>query len=288
MRVFLLGATGSIGSAVLQELIRRGHAVVALARSEESAAKIAAAGAEVIRGDIARPGSWVDALPSIDAAIHMACDFASPMEEIDRGLLDRLLPPLAALPGRVRFIYTGGCWLYGATGDRLATEASPFDPLPAFAWMVPHLQRVLADGAIHGNVIHPAMVHDGHAGGVFRRFAADAEAGRPIHLVGSEAVRWPLVHRDDVAQLYALVLERAPPAESYLGIADEGIPVGRIARSFSDQTRIVSAEDIARELGEWARGYGCDQRLSGAKARRELGWTPTRHPLNPAREITTV
>lgn len=75
---------------------------------------------------------------------------------------------------------------------------------------------------------------------------------------------------------------------SYLGIADEGIPVGRIARSFSDQTRIVSTEDIAHELGEWARGYGCDQRLSGAKARRELGWTPTRHPLNPAREITTV
>ena len=288
MRVFLLGATGSIGSAVLQALIGRGHAVVALARSEASAAKIAAAGAQAIRGDIADPEAWVGALPPIEAAIHMACDFASTMADIDRLLLDRLLPALAAQPGCVRFIYTGGCWLYGATGDRLASEDSPFDPLPTFAWMVPHLQRVLADAAIHGNVIHPAMVHDGHTGGVFRRFAADAEAGRPIRVVGSEAVRWPLVHRDELAQLYALVLEHAPPGESYLGVADEGVPVGHIARGFSDKTRIVSADDIAHELGEWARGYGCDQRLSSAKARRELGWRPTSHPLKPAREITTV
>lgn len=288
MHVFLLGATGSIGSAVLQVLIGRGHAVVALARSDTSAAKIEAAGAEAIRGDIASPEAWIGALPPIEAAIHMACDFASPMAQIDRRLLDHLLPALAAQPVRTRVIYTGGCWLYGATGDVVADEDSPFDPLPAFAWMVPHLRRVLADDAIHGNVIHPAMVHDGHSGGVFRRFAADAEAGRPIRVVGSEAVRWPLVDRDALAQLYALALERAPPGESYLGVADEGVPVGQIARGFSGTTEIVSADHIALELGDWARGYGCDQRLSGAKARRELGWTPTHHPLNPAREITTV
>ncbi|MCX7362907.1 MAG: NAD-dependent epimerase/dehydratase family protein [Alphaproteobacteria bacterium] len=276
MRVFLLGATGSIGSAVLQELLRRGHAVVALARSDASAARIAAAGARAIRGDIASPETWVAVLPPLDAAIHMACDFASAMGEIDRRLLDRLLPALAAQPDRVRFLYTGGCWLYGATGDRLASEDSPFDPLPAFAWMVPHLQRVLADTAIHGNVVHPAMVHDGHEGGVLRRFAVEAKAGRPARIVGNESVRWPLVHCDDLAELYALVLERAPPGESYLGVADEGVPVGRIARRFSDEVEIVSADEIARELGEWARGYGCDQRLSGAKARRELGWVPTR------------
>lgn len=276
MRVFLLGATGSIGSAVLQVLVGRGHAVVALARSDTAAAKIEAAGAQAIRGDITSPEAWIGALPPIEAAIHMACDFASPMAEADRVLLDRLLPALASQPGRVRFIYTGGCWLYGATGDVVASEDSPFDPLPAFAWMVPHLHRVLADAAIHGNVIHPAMVHDGHAGGVFRRFAADAEAGRPIRVVGSDAVRWPLVHRDDLAQLYALVLEGAPPGESYLGVADEGVPVGQIARGFPGKTGIVSADEIARELGEWARGYGCDQCLSGAKARRTLDWTPTR------------
>lgn len=288
MRVFLLGATGSIGSAVLQVLIQRGHTVAALARSDTAAAKIEAAGAQAIRGDISEPEAWVGALPPIEAAIHMACDFASPMAKIDRALLDRLLPAAAARPDRVRFIYTGGCWLYGPTGDRIASEDSPFDPLPAFAWMVPHLQHVLADTTIHGNVIHPAMVHDGHAGGVFRRFAADAEAGRPIRVVGSEAVRWPLVHRDDLAQLYALVLEGAPPGESYIGVADEGVPVGDIARRFAGEIETVSADRIAHELGDWARGYGYDQRLSGAKARRELGWTPTRHPPKPAREITTV
>ena len=274
MRVFLLGATGSIGSAVLQELIRRGHVVAALARSDASAAKIVAAGAQAIRGDIASPETWVAALPPLDAAIHMACDFASAMGEIDRRLLDCLLPALAAQPSRVRFLYTGGCWLFGVTGDRVATEDSPFDPLPAFAWMVPHLQRVLAHAEIHGNVIHPGMVFGG-VGGVFRRFIADADAGRPARVVGDESVRWPLVHCDDLAKLYALVLERAPPGESYIGVADEGVPVGYLARWFTSDVQIVSTEEAARELGEWARGYACDQRLSGAKARRELGWTPT-------------
>jgi nucleoside-diphosphate-sugar epimerase len=289
VRAFVLGGTGFIGSAVVRELIARGHDVIGLARSGASAATLRQFGATPLAGDIASPERWAGSLPRIDAVIHMACDFNTDMAAIDRRLLDVLLPALATQPVRPRFIYTGGCWLFGETGGELATEATPLQPLAAFAWMVPQLARVLASRDIDGIVIHPAMVYQ-PAGGVFRRFAHEAVERDAIRVVESEAVRWPLVHADDLASLYALALERAPKGSSYIGAAIEELAAGRIARAFAKRFRtrqlapeIISTDAIAAELGEWARGYGCDQRLSGAKARRDLGWQPTH--LDPEREI---
>lgn len=289
MRVFVLGGTGRIGAAVARELVGRGHRLFGLARSGAAAARLDQIGVTSFPGDIGAPEGWIATLPSCDAIIHMACDFNTDMGAVDRRLLDALLPALAAGQQKPRFIYTGGCWLFGADGDNLVTEATPFHPLPAFAWMVPQLQRVLATPEIDGIVIHPAMVYAGE-GGVFDRFARAAAAGQAATVVGREAVRWPLVHADDLAQLYALALERGTPGESYIGAAIEGFQVGRIARAFArryrtahEAPRIVSADAIAADLGEWARGYGYDQRLSGEKARRELGWAP-RH-LDPEGEI---
>ena len=289
MRVFVLGGTGSIGSAVVQELIRRGHDVFALARSHVSAAKSGEAGATPMLGDITAPEPWTDRLPPVDAVIHMACDFSTAMGAVDRRLLDALLPALAAQPRKPRFIYTGGCWLFGATGDAIATEATPFRPLPAFAWMVPNLQRVLEATEVDGVVIHPAMVYAG-GGGVFQRLAQDAVERDAVRVVASKQVRWPLVHSEDLASLYALALERAPARSSYIGAAIDGFAVGRIARAFAGrfgtrlpEPQIISTDAIAAELGEWARGYALDQRLSGARARRELGWKPGH--LDPEAEI---
>jgi nucleoside-diphosphate-sugar epimerase len=289
VRVLVLGGTGSIGSVVVRELVGRGHDVFGLARSDVSATKLETLGVTPVAGDIASPEAWAGKLPQLDAVIHAACDFNSDMAAIDRRLLDGLLPALAARPEKTRFIYTGGCWLFGATGDEIATEATPLRPLPAFAWMVPQLRRVLAAPDIDGIAIHPAMVYE-PAGGVFHRFARDAVEREAVRIVESETVRWPLVHREDLAQLYALALERAPTGASYIGCAIDGLAVGRIARAFTKRfgtrhqaPQIVSADAIAAELGEWARGRALDQRLSGAKARRELGWQP-RH-LDPEREI---
>lgn len=287
-----MGGTGSIGAAVVRELIERGHDVFGLARSAASADKLRKAGATPIAGDIAFPESWAAQIPPVDAVIHAACDFSTAMDTIDRRLLDVLLPALAAQPKPPRLIYTGGCWLFGATGEVLATEASPFDPLPAFAWMVPNLQRILRAADIDGIVIHPAMVYEAD-GGVFHRFARDAVERDAIRLVGSERVRWPLVHGDDLARLYALALEHAPPHSSYIGAAIDGLAVGRIARAFArrfatrhHEPEIISCDAIAAELGDWARGYGLDQRLSGAKAQHELGWRP-KH-LDPESEIASL
>ncbi|WP_298278462.1 NAD-dependent epimerase/dehydratase family protein [uncultured Bradyrhizobium sp.] len=288
MRVFVTGGTGVIGSAVVCELIARGHRVLGLARSDAAAARLAARGAAVMAGDIATPDTWVARLPDVDAVIHMACDFSSDMGAIERRLLDALLPALATPSGRIRFIYTGGCWLFGPTGDVVANESATLAPLPAFAWMLPHLERVLISRELHGIVVHPAMVYEA-AGGVFRRFAHEACKGAAIRVVGGESVRWPLVHSHDLATLYALALDRAPARSSFIGAAIEGHPVGRIARAFARRSGkpqdpvIVSADAIAAELGEWARGYALDQRLSGTKARHDLGWQP-RH-LDPEAAI---
>jgi NAD(P)-dependent dehydrogenase (short-subunit alcohol dehydrogenase family) len=148
--VLVLGGTGLIGSAVLKELRARGHSVLALARSNPSAEKAARLGAAVLHGDIATPESWVPALPSVDAVIHAAIDLGSNMAKIDRRLLDVLLSHLAAQLQKPRFLYTGGNWLFGATGDAVATEESAFAPLPSFAWMVAELQRVLESSAVDG------------------------------------------------------------------------------------------------------------------------------------------
>jgi nucleoside-diphosphate-sugar epimerase len=292
LRIFVLGGTGSIGAALVRELVARGHEVTGLARSEASATKLGEFGATAVAGSIASPAPWIGKLAGIDAVIHAACDFSTDMAAIEGRLLDAVLPALARQPNRPRFLYTGGCWLFGATGDEVATEARAFCPLPAFAWMVSNLQRVLVTPGIDGIVIHPAMVYQPQ-GGVFRRFVRDAIEGDAVRVVESEAVRWPLVHSEDLATLYALALERAPSGSSYIGAAIEGLAVGRIARAFAQrfatrrgEPRIVSADTIAAELGEWARGYALDQRLSGDKARRDLGWRPQH--LDPEAEIARL
>ncbi len=292
MRVFVLGGTGSIGSPIVRELINRGHHVWALARSDIAAAKLAEFGATPVAGDIASPERWAASLPQVDAVIHAACDYGTEMGAIDARLLDVLLPSLATQPKKPRFVYTGGCWLFGSTGAAVATEATPFRPLPAFAWMVPQLTRILQAPEVDGIVIHPPMVYTPH-GGVFHRFAREAVEAEAIRVVGSEAVRWPLVHSEDLADLYIRALERAPAGSSYLGASIEALTVGRIARAFAKrfgtrhrEPHIVSADAITAELGEWARGYSLDQRLSGAKARRDVGWRPNH--LDPEHEIAQL
>jgi nucleoside-diphosphate-sugar epimerase len=207
------------------------------------------------------------------------------MAAMDQTLLDALLPRLSANARGQLFLCTGGCWLYGTTGETVATELCPFNPLPAFAWMVPAIQRVLTTPGIRGVVVHPAMVYEGLAG-VFARFAHDARSIGHVRVVGDERSRWPLVHRHDLATLYALALESSTPCESYNAATVAGLAVGTIARAIARRFGAVETpvlhdvDEVAAELGEWARGYALDQQMSGDKARRELGWQPVwREPL---------
>jgi hypothetical protein len=129
-----------------------------------------------------RPKSGLESLRASMLSFKMARDFGPAMDAIDHHLLDILLPALAAQPVNPRFIYAGGCWLFGATDGKIATEETPFNPLQAFAWMVPNLACVLASTKVDGIVIHPAMVYaiDGY-------FARDAVESDAVRLIGS---RW--------------------------------------------------------------------------------------------------
>ena len=221
MRVLVLGGTGSIGGPVVRELVRGGHEVVALARSAASADSVARLGARPIAGDMATPERWLAALPPLDGVIHAAAAFGADDEATERRLLLTLLPCCGAAARNVRFIYTGGCWLYGASDEgRVTTEATPFDPLPAFAWGVSHCRLVLEARGIDPIVIHPAMVYES-CGGVFARFRIDATGRDAVRVVAGEQVCWPLVHSEDLAALYRLALEESAPAAGLAAAAPQ-------------------------------------------------------------------
>lgn len=283
MRIFLLGGTGFIGSHVLRRLIAAGHHVVGLARSEASADRLKAAGATALLDDLRKPGEWAAKIGPVDAVIQAASDFGDDMGPVEAALLDALLPVLGAMPKRPRFIYTGGCWLFGATGARVATEETPFNPLPAFSGTIDTMRRVLEAPDIDSFVVHPAMVYSAE-GGVFSSFMDAIHEGRPVEVIGSKEVVWPLIHAEDLAELYLNVLEKARAGAVYNGSAIDGLTVGEIVLGVARQLRterpelhIVSVDLAAENLGEWARGYAISQRLSGDKARAELGWKPVHH-----------
>jgi nucleoside-diphosphate-sugar epimerase len=281
VKVLVLGGTGSIGASVVRALVSRRHQVLGLSRSDSAARSLSSQGVLPVRGDIRLPDEWAGVAESVDAIIQVAGDFTADAESIGRNLISVLLRRLevrtrSALP---TYIYTGGCWLYGQTGDRVATEDSPLDPPAEWVWSMDHLKMVLGASRVRAIVIHPAMVYE-RDNGVLAQFRDDlARLGR-VRIFGHENVRWPMVHRADIGELYALALEQAPRGASYNGAAIDSITVGALARAMArragmETTPLVRPVDEAvAEFGDWARGYAIDQRMSGAKARRELRWLP--------------
>jgi len=261
--------------------VSRRHEVVALARSGSAAERLTAQGAQPLPGDLRQPEVWAHAAASVDAIIQVAGDFTTDAATIGRKLITTLLHRLTAgrrapLPA---YVYTGGCWLYGATGDRVATEESPLDAPAEWRWSIEQLRMVLGASQVRGIVIHPAMVY-ARDGGVLAQFHQDLLTLGRVRIFGDARVRWPMVHRSDIGDLYALALERGRPGASYNGAAVDSITVGALARAMARRAGapaeplVRPIEEAIAELGDWARGYAIDQRMSGAKARRELGWSP--------------
>lgn len=285
--ILVTGAAGLVGDAVARRLASRGHAVVGLHRRTPLTARALAAGVRPLCGDVASP-DWLSRIDGLGAVVHCAAAFDGDMAACDARFVDAFASLARTRSAPLRVVSTGGAWLYPARVDPPIREGDPFSPLPAFAWMTAHRDRLAACPGIHVSMVHPAIVW-GDGRGFEREIETALRNGVAVEAVGGADVIWPLVHRDDLALLYALAVEAQAGATAgaadWHGVGDEGIPfrtiVDTIAARIGAEPRIETLPvetAIARE-GAWIAGRARSQRMSADTTRRRLGWQPTRRFL---------
>jgi nucleoside-diphosphate-sugar epimerase len=287
MRVFVTGATGWIGTAVVPELIDAGHEVVGLARSDAAAARLAAAGADSLSGtlddlDVLRSGA-----AGSDGVIHLAFKheeaFSGHFEaaaDADRRAIERFGDALAG-SGRPLVIASG---LAGHPGGRLVTEDDAPDPAsPAGHRMLSERAALaLAASGVRSSSVRlsPTVHGEGDPGFVATLAEIARERGVSGH-IGDGANHWPAVHRLDAARLFRLALEAAPAGSVLHGVAEEGVPMRAIAEAIGRQLGVepvsIARDDAAEHFGWLSTFLGIDVRASSALTRERLGWEPE-HP----------
>ncbi len=288
MRVFVTGASGHIASAVIPELLDHGHQVVGLARSERSAAAVAALGAEVRAGDLDDLGGLRTAAIESDGVIHLAFkheamrsgDFLAAVSA-DAAAVEAMGEALAGT-GKP-FVSTGGTLMLamgGITG-RAGTEQ---DVIPGGLRVdAENTVIALAEAGVRSSVIRLApMVHSDldHHGFTVALIGFAREHGHSA-FVGDGANRWPAAHTRDIAVLYRLALEKAPAGSRLHGVGDRGIPFATIAETIAAElglpTKSVTADEAADHLGFLGFLAQLDNPTSNTLTRQALDWEPT-HP----------
>ncbi|GBQ96614.1 nucleoside-diphosphate-sugar epimerase [Acetobacter nitrogenifigens DSM 23921 = NBRC 105050] len=290
MKVFVTGATGFIGSSIVDELLRRSHVVVGFARSETSADNLRAKGAQIHRGSIDDPASVLAALASVDGAIHTAFnhDFSTYMQNCadDGALLDAMAEtlggtgkPLIATsstavvpPGQI------------ATEDQAASPAIPRGASERFL-------RFSETGVRTGVIRLPPSVHGkGDTAFVPAAIAAARRTGVSTY-VGDGANRWPAVHRNDAARLFCDALERGEPDQRFNAVQDEGVAFRAIAeaigRGLEAPVRSIPVDEAENQFGWLGRFVMADVLASSRLTRERLGWKPVENDLLADLELSS-
>jgi nucleoside-diphosphate-sugar epimerase len=294
MRVFVTGASGWIGSAVVPELLGAGHQVVGLARSDASAAALAAAGAEARRGSLDDLDVLRDEAAASDGVVHLAFkhDLAfsggfQAAADADRRAVEVFGDTLAG-SNRPFVMASGTLW---AAPGRLATERDGHGHLeaalgegPRTRWQTSELALGFADRGIRSSVLRlPPTVHgDGDHGFMATIVDIARDTGSSAY-IGDGTNRWPAVHRLDAARLFHRALEDAPAGSTLHAVADEGVPVREIADTIGRHLNVPVTsipQDEAADHFTWLAAFlGIDAPASSALTRELLDWQPTQPGL---------
>jgi nucleoside-diphosphate-sugar epimerase len=280
MRVFVTGATGFIGSALVPELINAGHQVLGLTRSDAGAKTLLAAGAQVHRGDLEDLESLRSGAAAADGVIHLAFihDWSKFKEncEIDGRAIEVLG---SALAGSDRLlIVTSGTGGLAAPG-RLVTEDVPAPNPPQLPRVSEQTAFSLASRGVRASVVRLPQVHDTVRQGLVSYAIAIAREKGVSAYVGDGRNRWPAAHLLDTARLYRLALEKQEAGARYHAVAEEGVPLRDIAEVIGRGLKVpvvaMSPEEAAAHFGWLAMFAGLDLPASSAQTRKQLGWSPT-------------
>jgi nucleoside-diphosphate-sugar epimerase len=278
MHVFVTGASGFIGSAVVRELRAAGHAVLGLARSEASAAALTSAGAEVLRGDLARPETLKAGAARADAVIHLAFDHDFSKFADNCAVEQRAIDALGdALVGTQKLlIVTSGTGLVSAAGP-----ASTEDDAPRSEGGFPRTPEAAASAAaargVRVAIVRLPQVHDTHRAGLVSFVIEIARQKGFVGYLGEGDNHWSAAHVDDVARLYRLALEKGDTAR-YHAVGEEGVRLRAIAdvlgMGLALPLRSLTPAEAPAYFGWMAHFAGADVRSSSAKTRAALGWQP--------------
>ena len=280
MRIFVTGASGWIGSAVVHELIGAGHQVLGLARSDASATAVADVGAEVLRGDLNDTDVLRAGAVDSDGVIHLAFVVPSVSEAATRTDAKAIETFVTGLAGSGKPLVISGATL--VTPGRPATERDELIAAGPIAARITNMQAALAAadrGVRSCLVMLPRSVHgQGERHGFVPQLIAAARAKGVSGYIGDGTSRWPAVHVKDAASLYRLAVERAPAGAALNAVGDQGVPVREIAeviaRHLNLPVRALPAEEFD---GMLVRILSTDMPASSSITQELLGWKPT-HP----------
>jgi nucleoside-diphosphate-sugar epimerase len=271
----LTGGTGYVGSAIAGALTRAGHSVTALTRSPEKELGLLQLGVSLVRGDLARPATYERIAALHDTIVHAAFEDA----ETDLVAIETLIGAARTDDGR-HFVYTSGVWVLGDTHGSLAYESLPIrSPARLVAWRGEHEQLVLlaADEGVTPSVVRPGLVYGGKGGLISRYFSSAALEGAASY-VGNGRNHLSLIYREDLAQLYRLIVERRGWGVFH-GVDGVPLVVEEVARAASElvgaagATRSIPLAQARAQMGDLADALCLDQRV-GTRRAGELGWKP--------------